>query len=75
MMTIDYHGTTIRILQPRHVPAKCLPMPTFQLGSPSVCFAHGDACPDYPFRDDNGCQSAIARVLADLSTTHPEVFL
>lgn len=75
MMTINYHGTSIRILPARHQPARRLPLPTFQLGSPSVCFARGDACPDCPFRDDNSCKPAIDRVLADLPTTHPEVFL
>lgn len=75
MMTINYHGTSIRILPARHVPAMRLPLPTFQLDNPSVCFADGRACPACPFRDGNSCKTSIARVHADLPTTNPEVFL
>lgn len=75
IQTITYHGTSIRILQPRHVPARRLPIPTFQLGKPSICLASGETCSNCPFRTDDSCRPSIARVHADLPNTHPELFL
>lgn len=75
IQTITYHSTSIHIIPTNYRLIKRLPMPTFQIGNPSICLATGEACPNCPFRDGNSCRPSIARVHADLPTTHPELFL